>query len=360
MNINAYLAHQNTLGRPWTKEETEIYAKENKKMLEEINKTLRPSRGKKTGKVAIFCPGQIGDTAQVMGILKYWDVMFLNKECIWFINAPNSDLLRYSNVSEVRPWPWAGNGLNAGEPDHWPYLCLPNNKLNLELAKTRKDTADLEDGYFPATHQVPSEKREGLEYSLVSKKIFGVPDRWEWHPRLYWHDDEKKMIKEFAGTFHKNRRTVILENFAGSGQSPFFTVDTTKRIMELCRKKLGACNFVFCSHKHLGGKDNCGLDNKELFGNEDGFFSAAHFTPRQVALINDYADLFIGISSGISVVTSAWELRGTPKIQWCGSRICSTNAIANGEFILAESEFKTREVAEKDFFNKLNEILNQL
>ena len=352
----------NKLNRPWTKDETQNYSNMNDEALIELNKTLCPTGGDKPYKLGIFVPGQVGDLAQVMGIIKYTELLWPQYKIIFFTNMPNADLLRYAPIDEVRPWPWAGNGLNSGEPDHFPFLCNTlNNTLSLELSKTRKDTNDIDLGFFPATHQVPSEKREGVEYSNVSKMVFRIPNDWGWHPCLSWSEEEKLAIKQFIDTLPKNRKTFLLETFAGSGQSPFYTVETTKKIMQTCRDKFGECNFIFGSHKHIGGENNIGLLNADLFDRDDrSCVNAGQFTPRQVALINDYVDLIIGISSGISVVTSAYGLKPTPKLQWCGSRICSTQAIAVGPFYLVEAEFKTKEVATKEFFNKLNEVLETI
>ena len=259
----------------------------NDEYLIEINKTLIPSLGLKTGKTGIFCPGQMGDTAQVMGILKYWDELFPGKEAVWFINTPNADLLRYSNVSEVRRWPWSGNHLPIGEPDHFPYLCNPDNTLNLELAKTRQDTSDLSDGFFPATHQVPSEKREGIEYSNVSKKIFGVPADLEWHPMLFWSAEEREMIKNFMESLPEGRKNILFETFGGSGQTSLDN-DMVLQTIKMLKEKIN-CNIVFVSHKYLKQQE----EYPEGFFNMDGIYSASQFTPRQCALLNNYCALMV-------------------------------------------------------------------
>ncbi len=331
-------------------------------------------------RVAVFLHGQKGDIMEASGVLKYKDELW-GEDCeiTWFIQDENRDIFKYNPYLKLAHFPH-GYGIPESDIKTIYAARISKDKMegkpewfDLSQVKTHDNKLDItkkhlyepiigsfDVGYFPAPHQVPSEKREGVEYSNVSKMIFGIHEDWTWHPCLFWSDDERKMIKEFTDSFHKNRRTVMLEVFAGSGQSPYYSVETTRKIMWICREKLGECNFVFCSDKHLGGISNCGIDNKELFGNEDGFFSAGLFTPRQVALINDYADLFIGISSGISVATSALGLRGTPKVQWCGSKICSTSTIANGEFHLITTDFKTREVATLEFENKLREVLDVL
>ena len=109
-----FLDHMRILNRPWTKEETHKHQNMNDELLIELNKTLQPSIGEKTGKVAIFLFGQAGDLITATSVLKYADVLWPNKDIVWFANFPNADALRYSAVSEVRRWPWAGNFLPIG------------------------------------------------------------------------------------------------------------------------------------------------------------------------------------------------------------------------------------------------------
>ena len=345
----------------WTQKMVDEWQIKNKMSLEEINATLQPPKlPDDAPRIGIFLFGQAGDLMEAMGILRYADDLFPNKKLIWFANHPNNDALKYSCVNEVRKWAWAGNGLPSGCPDYDKFLCTSDNRLNLELASQYSDTADLSDGYFPAPHMIDASKREGVEYSNVSKMIFGVPMDWGWHPLLKWSDEEREMVKAAVDGLPTNRRNIMMEVFAGSGQSPFYTSETTRNIIRICREKLGACNFIFGSNKHLGGQDNCGIPNEQFFDDNESFLSCANFTVRQTALFINYCDLMVGISSGVSVSTSAWELKKTPKIQYCGSIICSTSAIALGEFHLVTTDFKTREVADKEFFSKLNEILQTL
>lgn len=348
----------NQQGRPWTKEETQEHETMNNELLKKLNATLLPRDGVKTGKIGIFCPGQAGDLCTVMSVLKYVDDLWPDKDIIFFTNFPNADSLRFSNVSEVRPYPWAGNGLPADTPDFYPLLCT-DNRLNKELAKQYELTADLEDGYFPTPWMVASEKQDGIEYPNVSKKIFGVPNEWVWHPRLFWCQEELNAAHDFMAKLPPNRKNILLETFCGSGQSQFWDEDFTKKIMSVVRTKLGPTNFIMASHLHKGGVSNIGLPN-EMFIDEPGVVSAAHFTVRQAALLNDYCHLMICMSSGISVATSAWGLKPTKKLQYCGSKKCSTIAIANGPIELVTTDFKPKPVADAEFFVKLDEMLNQI
>lgn len=330
-------------------------------------------------KIGFFAFGQVGDVAACSSVLKYKEQLWPDSDIVWFINQPNSELLKHQDI-EIRPWlhGWEipESDLNtiyaeriksdkdAGRPnwENWAVLRNSENKLNQDLKHLFESTKDLSDGYFPLPHMLPVERRFELEYSNVSKRIFGVPDDWEWHPFLKWNEEEKDAVKSFASSWKQSKKTILLETFAGSGQSPFYTAETTKEIMRVCREKFdGDVTFVFGSHKHIGGENNIGFLNSDLFDRDDrSCISAGYLTPRLTALLINHVDLFIGISSGISVTTSAWGLKPTPKLVWCGSHICSTKAISNGPYHLVEAEFKTKEVATKEFFEVLNNVLETI
>lgn len=330
----------------WTEEETKSWREVNDAKLAEINSTLRPDSVKGSGKIGIFLHGQVGDLATAMSVLKYRKELWGDKEIIWYANWPNADLLRYAPIDEVRMWPWAGNGLPEGTPDFYPLLCDENNRLNKELAKSYELTADLEDGYFPAPHMLTPEKRHWIDYPNCSRKVFGIGEDKEWHPFLRWSDEE---IRDVENTnFKEGRKTVLLETFYGSGQSKFDDLMTVKTI-EICRELWGSCNFIFASHKNIS-----------QFKDFEGYISLADLTPRQAALMINYCDLFIGVSSGMSVVTSAWGLKPVPKIQYCGSYICSTVALSLGEINLITSDDKPLEQSKQEYYTKLKEVISRI
>ena|SRR3990167_114993 len=332
----------------WTEKEVGAFQSVNNKMLAEINATLRPDENLK-GKVGVFLHGQLGDLATAMSVLKYRREIFGDKEIIWFANYPNADLLRYAPISEVRPWVWAGNGLPEGTPDFYPLLCNENNRLDLVKSKEYELTADLDDGYFPAPHMMSMENRRGIDYPNVSRKIFGVSSDKEWHPYLSWSFDEQRAA-EILLQIRKtdDRHIIMLETFCGSGQSRWDDLMTVKTI-EMCREKWGASYFLFASHK-----------NTEQFKDFEGYISCAHLTPRQTALLINYCDLFVGISSGISVVTSAWGLKPVPKIQYCGSFTCSTVTLSACEINLITSDDKDLDASKSEFYDKLKEVISRI
>jgi hypothetical protein len=332
----------------WSDTEVKTWRQTNDEKLAEINATLKPDTGK-NGKIGIFLFGQVGDLATAMSVLKYRHELWPDKEIVWFTNWPNADLLRYAPISEVRMWPWAGNGLPEGTPDFYPLLCDSNNGLNKESAKHYELTEDLEDGYFPAPHMMTPEQRNGIDYPNISRKVFGIaPDR-QWHPLLSWSDEEKDIVMECNLPL---RKTIMIENTCGSHQS-IWDDTLTLRTMEICREKWNRCNFLFASHK-----------GHEQFNGQDGYYSLSDYMPRQLALFINHCDLFVGISSGISVVTSAWGLKPVPKLQYCGSHTCSTVSLAIGEISLITSDDlppKKKEYAgQLKIESKLKEIISRI
>lgn len=327
----------------WTESETRSWRETNDKMLAEVNATLRPDAEAQGIKIGIFCHGQVGDLATAMSVLKYRKELWPGRQIIWFANWPNADLLRYAPISEVRMWPWAGNGLTEGTPDFYPLLATPDGRLDLVKAKDYELTRDLSDGYFPAPHMRTPEQRHGLDYPNVSRSVFGVSKDREWHPYLSWSEEEKYHLSLSPG-----RKTIMLETFFGSGQSKWDDLMVVKTI-ELCREAWGSCNFIFASHK-----------NTEQFKDFEGYYTCADFTPRESALLINCCDLFIGVSSGMSVVTSAWGLKPVPKVQYCGSYTCSTVALSTGEINLITSDDKPLEQSRNEYYAKLREVISRI
>lgn len=336
---------------PWTEEETIKFQMDNSEHLAEINKTLMPDSGL-SGKIGIFCPGQAGDTGVVTSVLKYRNIVFPGKEIVWFINYPNADLLKFAPISEIRMWPWAGNGLPIGTPDFYPLLCDENNRLNKKAAKQYELTKDLEDGWFPTPWMLPVKKRHGLQYSECSKKVFGIPDHFEWHPMLHFSFEEYRSVWAFTNKIGGVKK-VFIESFAGSGQS-LIDEEMIRRSMDICSEQWPGCKFVFGSHKFLKTQEAF-PDN--FFDNEN-VFSSAEFTVRQCALIAAECDLMISVSSGITVATSCWHNKAIPIIQFAGSKICSTQIIANGRFELITADDKPFENAKMEFYLKLISLLS--
>lgn len=336
----------------WSNEEISQFQIDNNKALAEINATLNPDEGL-VGSVGVFLFGQAGDLATATSVLKYRNEIFGNKKIIWFANYPHADILRYAPISEVRPWPWAGNGLPLNCPDYWPLLCTENNTLNLELAAQFEDTKDLIGGFFPAPYMIPVEKRHGWDYPNCSRKIFGVPDDWDWHPVISHSHLEECYVRDWIFNLPE-RRNIIFETFAGSDQSKI-THEMIVRSIEICREQWKDCNIIFVSHKYLKSQEKF----PESFFEQPGIYSASHLTVRECGLLTHWSKLMISVSSGIAVACSAWGMKPIPIIQFTGSFICSTKSLALGQFELVTYDDKPFENAKEEFYNKLTELLNQ-
>src|SRR3990167_5515206 len=296
---------------------------------------------KQKGKIGIFMHGQAGDVSTATSVFKYKDLLWKDKDIVWFINNPNSDLLKFNPYVEIRPfafgWGLPHRCLPDGEDNRnakklkqpvwqdWSILKNKNNCLNQEFKTNFELTADLEEAYFPAPYDLTVEQRHGIDYPNCSRKVFGIDPSWEWHPVLFFSDEEKKMAEDFCRAL-LYQRTVLMETFAGSGQS-MLSDRMVKNTMSKIRERWGDTNFIFVSHKYLNGDEAFPAD---LF-TQKGVVSASHFTVRQCSLLNNHADLMVGVSSGISCTTSCWGNKKTPKLQYCGSFICSTVSLALGD-----------------------------
>ena len=288
------------------------------------------------GKIGIFLPGRAGDIMIAMSALKYKDILWPDKDVIWFCgNTPFRDVLKHNDaIAEIRHWPegWKlaercvseNPGMAAcGQPlwADFSVLVDSNNHLDQSRKHDFESTKDLDEGYFPTPWMVPGSSRANLDYVNVPRKVFGVDPSWEWHPYLGFSQEERQAVEEFCQKL-PHKRTIMLETDFASGKSPWDD-DLTRETISLCRQKLGACNFVFV----------CAVDITK-FVDDPGVVSCAQFSVRHTGLVNNYSDLFIGVSSGISQAVNCWGNKPTPKLQYCGSFIMSSVSIANGPFEL--------------------------
>ncbi len=335
----------------WTEEEIRQHQLKNAVVLSDINTTLQPDPNR-VGKVGIFLPGQNGDLITAMSVLHYRKEIFGDKAIIWFANMPNADALRYAPISEVRPWPWAGNGLPEGTPDFWPLLMNENNRLNVEKAKEYELTKDLDDGYFPAPYMLEPQKRHGIDYPNCSRKVFGVHDDAPWFPYLTYEEEEIKKVDKFFKTLPAGKK-IMFETFAGSDQSKL-TDGMVRESIRICNELWPDCVFIFSSHKYLRAHEVFPADL--LLQTRVGW--ALDFTVRQCGIIAERVDLIISVSSGTTVAASASST--CPIIQYCGSFICSTKSLAaNRVFELITADGKEPAQSQSEFFTALTNLLNK-
>lgn len=292
-----------------------------------------------SGKIGIFLPGGNGDIMTAMSVLKYKDVLWPGKQIVWFCSPVESDCLKFAPV-EIALW------------EDFTKLIVNNGKdlgQYLEVKSQFTSVKDLEKEYFPAPwmYEPNDPIRDGVHYPLISKTVFGVDPSLEWHPQLYFSDEEREKAKDFCLSL-PHKKTVMLETDYRSGQS-LWNDGMTKITMRMCREKLGSCNFIFSSEK----------DNSR-FVDDHGVVSGKDFTVRQSALLNNYSDLFIGVSSGISVSTSCWNNKPTPKIQSTNTYTCSTVGIANGPIDLIEIHHQPGDCApEQRYYRVLLDVLSK-
>jgi len=320
-------------------------------------------------RVAICCHGQWGDCGTITSVFKYKNELW-GSDCkiVWFASKENWDIFTHSDI-EVREFP-RGFGYpkmvveenakliaEGKEPvwADWQPLVDWDNRMNKALQINYPELAEFDLGYFPAPHQMTVEKRAETEYSLISKRVFGVPMDWEWHPVLMFSEQERIDAKEFMDNMLFLNKTVAIETFAGSGQSALTDLMITDT-MRMCREVFGQCNFVFMSHKFLNGNETFPDEIK----NQQGVYFASNFTVRQCALIVGLSDLLVSVSSGITVASSCWWNKPTPIIQFCGSEICSTKSISLGRYELITHGGVPLHIAIQDYNNRLLSLLNEI
>lgn len=321
-------------------------------------------------KIGIVLPCQNGDLITGTSVLKYRNILWPDCDIVWFCNEPHSDALKHQDI-EIRYFPhgWGilENDVNGiyrdrvlkdkleGRPEweDWSVLMNEQNRLNPEFKDKFKSISDLHEAYFPAPWMLDPIRRHGLSYPEVSKKVFGVPSEWEWHPMLEFSEDDYDMVEAFLNNIGMYKK-VLIETFAGSGQS-LLDSEMITHAMFLCKEHWPNCEFIFASHKYLRGDEQF----PEWLLSQDNVHSAAKFTVRQCALIAGSCDIILSVSSGITVAASCWFNRPVPILAFAGSEICGTRAIALGEYQLVTADERSLDAAKKEYYEKLVSLLKK-
>lgn len=318
------------------------------------------------GKIGIFLPGANGDIALATCALKYKDILWPDKEIVWYCSLlPESvlgytsrcDMLKFNDaISEIRHWPEGYNlperceletpgALAQGLPAWADFSSLKTeeNRLHQENKYKFELTEDLDEGYFPAPWLTPHRPAD-MHYKDVSRWVFGADMSWEWRPYLGFSNEEREMVKEFRSTLPHDK-TIMLETFMGSGDVRW-SDNMTKNVMRLCRNKFGRCNFLFATNR----------DNSRFF-DDVGVTDCSKFTVRQTVLLSNHCDLFVGVSSGISAAVGCWGNKPIPRLEWCGGPLISYASMSKGPF---ESVFygNEPEKKEKELEEKLIKLLS--
>jgi hypothetical protein len=319
------------------------------------------------GKIGIFAPAAHGDMALSMCVLKYKDLLWPNKDIVWFASKlPDQtyiDMLKFNDaVAEVRHWPEGyrlpercpvdgPKAVAAGLPmwEDFSILQDANGHLHEGFKMQFESTKDLDGGYFPTPWQNPK-RPIGMHYADVPKMVFGVDKSYIWHPYLCFSDEEREMARAFCAKL-PHSKTIMLETFMKSGDV-HWNEEMTRSTMQLCREKFGKCNFIFAS---LFDRDK----NSKFF-DDDGVVSTSQFTVRQNALIYNHCDLFIGVCSGISIAVSCWGNKPVPRIEWCGSPPISMGPITNGPLASVFYDDLPLNIAEYQLKGRIKEALSKM
>ncbi len=269
-------------------------------------------------KIGILACEQHGDIALCTSVLKYKDILWPDKKIVWFCNlspekATYLDMLKFNDaIFEIRDWP------KFKTMEDFRDCVDPNGQLKLSRRSDFESMKDLHNGYFSAPWAVlPSKAFEGVNYSNIPRMVYGADPSWEWHPYLGFSDEEREKARDFCANL-PHSKTIMLETQLRSAGNFNLGEDVIRNIMALCRNKFGKCNFIFAS-----------MMDHTKFVDDPGVVSASSFTVRQVALVHNYCDLFIGVCSGITQAVSCWGNKPVPRIEMCGE-IIQSSVIANG------------------------------
>lgn len=317
--------------------------------------------------VGIFMHGQSGDILTASSVLKYRNELWGDDHrIVWYIDDNNRDLLKFQDI-ELRTFPRGYGhpkmvveqnaileGTDKPRWENWQPLCDIENRMNLELKKNYPSLADIDVGYFPAPHQMTPVQRHGLDYPSCSKRVFGVPMHYPWHPVIAFSVEEVNDCNRFLQRIGTQKR-VFIETFAGSGQS-LFDEEMLVHAMNICSEYWPDCAFILGSHKFLRGNESF---PSYLYDKPNVVSLGEWFTVRQSALISSACNLMLSVSSGLTVAASAWDIPCPPILQYCGSWVCSTKTLATSECVLVTADDKPRQQGKDQYFIKLMYLLNK-
>jgi hypothetical protein len=294
-------------------------------------------------KIGIFVHGQHGDIALCTCVLKYKDILWPGKEIVWFLNtspekATYMDMLKHNDaISEIRDWP----------PEDFRNLMDKNGQLILNRRQDYEIMKDLHNGYFPAPWaMLPNNALNDVNYSNIPRMVFGVDPSAEWHPYLKFSDEEREIAREFCSKL-PHSKTVMIESQLRSAGNFNLSEEVIRNMMSLCRAKFGKCNFIFAS-----------MMDHTKYVDDPGVVSGSSFTVRQLALVHNYCDLFIGVCSGITQAVSCWGNKPVPRVEMCGAMIQSS-VIANGSVNSFICDNMSLDRMNSGFARTISETLNK-
>jgi hypothetical protein len=308
------------------------------------------------GKIGIFAASQVGDIITATSVFKYKDELWPGKDIVWFCDARFNDALKFSPVSEIRPYTGDSRGTvpNYQELKRNSGVGPGMNRLDLAKAKNHPSVSDLDDGYFPLPWMLErAEQRAGIVYPQISQRIFGVDLSRPWRPVLGFSDDERTMVSEMMSRL-PYPRTVLIENSPCAYSA--WNDDLTRLVQIMCRNRWGPTNFFFASGGHRSGND------MSRFFDDPGCISGSDLTARQIALVNDHCNLFVGVAGALTFATSCWGAKPTPKLIYTGSQTFGAHYVANGriEVVTMESHQHNAQNAENDLKRRLAKLLEEI
>lgn len=248
-------------------------------------------------KIWMMASGGIGDIACSTSLLHFKDELWPGDKIVWFVHPLFPDILKYNDkIDEVR----------IVDEIHTKKDC----KIQVQTA--------------PWGNQRLIESSD-TPYTILPMKL--MKKNWplsEWHPCIYFSEEEDIAAKKFVSSL-PYPRTIMLETFCRSGQSTWNN-NYSLKIIKICREIMGNCNFIFASKKGFGDAPD---QMPEIEG--AGLVDGGSFTARQLIPVYNKCDMFIGISSGISCLTCSWSASPNVKrVEYVYFNKYSTELISRG------------------------------
>lgn len=278
-------------------------------------------------KIGIFIPGANGDILYSTAVIKYKDDIWgAGCTLVWFCCKESICLLENTTDVIVRLW------------DHNYDVDLAGEHSMMDLSKKNmyETTSDLDIGYFVSPCWLDVTVRGGLNHlSECCRYAMGILHRdIVWRPYIELSESNHTNMQRFFDKLPKGRKNIMLETHYKSDQSKW-NDNMTTQTLQICAELLGKCNFLFASNVHVQFT-------------QDNVYTCTELSLKEISALHDHCDLFIGVSSGVSVAISCWRNKPVPIIQFCADYWASTFPVTNAPMELVTNDLDSNRCRKRD------------
>lgn len=241
-------------------------------------------------KVAILCPGKMGDVCESTGLFRY-------ALELW---GPKHDIHWYVDKEYVQPL------------EHNPMVTvhlLGDGKQRIREAR-KEILSECYDAHYRTAPWLNMQHVWTVPLPLIPPMVLGINmKRRTWTPQIWLTKDEEIDVISCMADVPRGIR-VMLETASFSHQGDW-TDEMTRELIERTDEQA----VVFLS-------SSFGYDEKMKAMGAVRVLPLDGFNYRQLALVYNHCDMFVGVPSGTASVTCASLCRTLPRVEYIEERRC--------------------------------------